>query len=205
MKTQNDLANAIMNVSSDRKRRLVCLAWIRRTTQSCLFEKNYLNVEALLAWAELFADREVNEEAIRRRLGQAVFEDTGYHYELFDCIERICQPGVLFNPFAISMIMNDSVSMKYEEQGQLLKEICNPPIGIISKWKREWDWGEVKSLARAVYEERDRHFVLEFDRLAVLSDALEENGAPDELLAVVRSPTYHFRGFWPVDTILGKT
>ncbi len=41
-------------------------------------------------------------------------------------------------------------------------------------------------------------------RLAVLSDALEEGGAGHLLLAALRSPGPHYRGFWPLDLILGR-
>ena len=40
-------------------------------------------------------------------------------------------------------------------------------------------------------------------RLAVLADALEEAGSPDELVAHLRGPGPHVRGCWCVDLILG--
>src|SRR5262249_28615620 len=46
---------------------------------------------------------------------------------------------------------------------------------------------------------------LDNDRLAVLSDGLEEAGADsEELLLHLRSPGPHVRGCWAVDLILGK-
>jgi hypothetical protein len=64
--------------------------------------------------------------------------------------------------------------------------------------------GNVSGLARAAYDERlmpggelDPH------RLAVLSDALEEAGASDELTAHLRSPGPHARGCHVVDLCLG--
>jgi hypothetical protein len=62
----------------------------------------------------------------------------------------------------------------------------------------------VASLARAAYEER--HLPSgEFDphRLAVLADALEEAGAPGELVAHLRGPGPHVRGCHVVDLCLG--
>ena len=64
----------------------------------------------------------------------------------------------------------------------------------------------VVTLANAAYEAR----VLpagEFDvqRLAVLSDALEEAGCADDVvLSHLRSPGPHVRGCWALDLILGK-
>jgi hypothetical protein len=62
------------------------------------------------------------------------------------------------------------------------------------------------SLARAAYEERSLPSgELDPHRLAVLSDALEEVGAIDELLEHLRSPGPHVRGCWAIDLCLGLT
>ena len=60
------------------------------------------------------------------------------------------------------------------------------------------------SLARAAYEER--HLPggeLDPHRLGVLADALEEDGAPAELVAHLRGPGPHVRGCHVVDLCLG--
>jgi hypothetical protein len=62
----------------------------------------------------------------------------------------------------------------------------------------------VVSLARAAYDERQLPSGdLEPHRLAVLADALEDAGAPGDLLAHLRSPGSHVRGCWAVDLCLG--
>jgi hypothetical protein len=62
------------------------------------------------------------------------------------------------------------------------------------------------SLARAAYDERLLPGgLLDPDRLSVLSDALEECGCPDAVLAHLRSPGPHVRGCWAVDLCLGLT
>jgi hypothetical protein len=62
------------------------------------------------------------------------------------------------------------------------------------------------SLAQAAYEERQLPGgELDRDRLAVLSDALEETGAPGELADHLRRPGPHVRGCWAVDLVLGLT
>jgi hypothetical protein len=62
----------------------------------------------------------------------------------------------------------------------------------------------ILSLARAAYDERQLPSgELDLDRLAVLSDALEEAGAPAEMLEHLRSPGPHVRGCWAVDLCLG--
>jgi hypothetical protein len=65
---------------------------------------------------------------------------------------------------------------------------------------------DVVWLAQAAYDDR---FLpsgeLEHDRLAVLSDALEEAGCTDpDLLDHLRGPAPHVRGCWALDLILGK-
>jgi len=97
-----------------------------------------------------------------------------------------------------------------------------------------WLTPTVLSLAQAAYDLRDGNGLLEDDRLAVLSDALEEAGCPawvecpecggtgsveddgdgdgwvcavkvnNPILAALRSPGPHVRGCWVVDLLLGK-
>jgi hypothetical protein len=62
----------------------------------------------------------------------------------------------------------------------------------------------VVSLARAAYDERQLPSgELDPHRLAVLADALEEAGAPDELVSHLRGPGPHVRGCFAVDLCLG--
>ena len=62
-----------------------------------------------------------------------------------------------------------------------------------------WEEGTVVRLAEATYDDRA------FERLSVLSDALEEAGCTDaELLSHLRSPGPHERGCWALDLVLGK-
>ena len=70
----------------------------------------------------------------------------------------------------------------------------------------EWLTPTVIGLAQAAYDERIMPSgELGPDRLAVLSDALEEAGCDDsDILNHLRSPGPHIRGCWAVDLILGK-
>lgn len=69
-----------------------------------------------------------------------------------------------------------------------------------------WLTSTATSLATAAYEERDLPSgELDPERLAVLSDALEESGcANPDILEHLRSPGPHVRGCWALDSILGK-
>jgi hypothetical protein len=64
----------------------------------------------------------------------------------------------------------------------------------------------VVSLAQAAYDERILPAgTLDPDRLAVLSDALEEAGCTDEQILVhLREPSPHVRGCWVLDLLLEK-
>ena len=63
----------------------------------------------------------------------------------------------------------------------------------------------VLALAEAAYQERLLPSgELDPQRLAVLSDALEEVGAAAEVVAHLRSPGPHVRGCWAVDLLLAK-
>ena len=62
-----------------------------------------------------------------------------------------------------------------------------------------WLTPTVKQMAEAIYAERA------FDRLPVLSDALEEAGCNNQdILNHCRQPGVHARGCWVIDLLLGK-
>jgi hypothetical protein len=73
---------------------------------------------------------------------------------------------------------------------------------------RHFRTSTVLAIAQAAYDERLHDGTLDSERLAVLSDALEEAGCPDgeasPLLTHLRSPGPHVRGCWVLDLILGQ-
>jgi hypothetical protein len=81
----------------------------------------------------------------------------------------------------------------------LLRDILGPlpfrPLAVDPTWLTS----NVASLAHTAYDERA------FDRLPILSDALEEAGCTNaEILAHCREPGEHVRGCWVVDLVLAK-
>lgn len=88
-------------------------------------------------------------------------------------------------------------------QAALLRDIFNPfqPSADAS-----WFSGSVVALAQAAYEQRalpSGH--LDNGRLAVLADALEENGCEAQVLGHLRdTDAVHVRGCWVVDLLLKK-
>jgi hypothetical protein len=97
----------------------------------------------------------------------------------------------------------ETVSAQVRRLAELIRDIfANPfrPV-VLSAAQRT---PTVVSLAQAAYDERhlpcgelDRH------RLTVLADALEEVGAPDELVTHLRGSGAHVRGCFVVDLCLG--
>jgi hypothetical protein len=91
-----------------------------------------------------------------------------------------------------------------EHQGghpDTLREVFgNPfcPVPLAPAWLA-WEGGTVVKLAQSIYDERA------FDRLPILTDALEEAGCDNaDLLGHLRGPGPHARGCWAVDLLLGK-
>jgi hypothetical protein len=87
---------------------------------------------------------------------------------------------------------------------RLLRDVFGNPFRPVA-FDRTWQAGPVTGLAEAAYEYRDLPAGT-FDpaRLAVLADALEENGAGADILAHLRGPGPHVRGCWAADLLLGK-
>jgi hypothetical protein len=99
----------------------------------------------------------------------------------------------------------DQVSRAYEQgkqaeeltQAMLLREIVPDPFRPIPL-DRRWLTSTVVALARGIYHEKA------FDRLPILSDALQDAGcANDDMLNHCRSEGPHVRGCWVVDLVLG--
>jgi hypothetical protein len=78
------------------------------------------------------------------------------------------------------------------------------PIALAPDWLA-WNAGTIPALARAAYDQRTLPAgTLDPTRLAVLADALEDAGCPDEaILGHLRGPGPHLRGCHILDTLLG--
>ena len=86
--------------------------------------------------------------------------------------------------------------LKEKGQTDLLREIFGKPFCPVA-FEAGWLTPVVLSLARAAYEDRESPSgELACDRLAVLSDALEEAGCDDSILDHLRGPGPHVRGCW---------
>jgi hypothetical protein len=88
----------------------------------------------------------------------------------------------------------------------LLRDVFGNPFRP-SAWNPAWYVPTVRALATATYQEREPSTAyLHRDRLAILSDALEDAGCTNaDLLGHLRGPGPHVRGCWALDFILGKS
>jgi hypothetical protein len=69
-----------------------------------------------------------------------------------------------------------------------------------------WKDGTVSRLAEAAYDRLTPWGSLDNGRLAILADALEEAGCEDSgILGRLRATGERYRGFWPLDLLLGRT
>lgn len=118
---------------------------------------------------------------------------------------------------------DERVAARQRFKADILRDIVGNPFDVGPKWASRTVQGvsggtwalyglprmitpDVASLAIAAYETRRDDKALDHARLLVLSDALEEAGCEDEavLLALRDGSRRHYRGFWPLDLVLGK-
>jgi hypothetical protein len=164
--------------------------------------------------AERFADGQATLLTLRKWHWAA--------YEAYE-VEMTDQPGRVEAAYAANCAVHEdaawaalNASMAAADAGQtragqcdLLRDIFANPFQAASPIDRTWlSWndGTIPRLARASYEERSLPAgTLDYARLAVLADALEEADCTnEEILDHCRSSSDHVRGCWVVDLLLGK-
>ncbi|MFO0880949.1 MAG: hypothetical protein U0840_26800 [Gemmataceae bacterium] len=96
----------------------------------------------------------------------------------------------------------DSVhAASVRDQVDLIREVAGNPykeVHFDPRWLT-WEGGQIVRFAEAVYES------MEFDRMPILADALEEAGCSDEtVLEHCRHGGPHVRGCWVLDLVLDK-
>ena len=187
----------------------VRLAWVWATDEP---------LSTAIESAEGFADSSVTKAALRR----ARQEVRKQRYDLggTDANSRPIWTAywlaeVLATENAYGSVIDEmhlfSTSLQFQQEAQwaTVRALLRDIIG--TWWKRvpmnpDWVTPTVRSLAHAAYDDRilpSGHFGL--DRLAILSDALEEAGCTSvAILDHLRSPGPHARGCWAVDLLLGK-
>jgi hypothetical protein len=201
----------VLTKGTERKLRLFACGCCRRVWDSLLDERSRNAVEA----AEKFVEARTNEE--RRLLPVARRAAVDAEKSLRDHASRAARATVGRSSFVAgshaSVCAARVIAMSIEErdyaeravQAHLLRDIFGNPFHLVSL-DPAWRTPVVLALAQAAYDNRILPAgTLDPDRLAVLSDALEEAGCGDaDILAHLRRPGQHVRGCWVVDAILGK-
>lgn len=197
--TEDDWLNAndgkqlsvIQEHASIRKLRLIAASFVRQW-QSCPDADEAKHCDDLIEIAAENPSRwEDFQEKLEARPGNWRFTHILFSNELDDVVKNL-RKLVVFAPIELSPSV---ISLIYEIVGNPFR-----PVTLTAADKTP----TIVSLARAAYDERylpsgelDPH------RLAVLADALEESGAPGDLLEHIRSPGPHVRGCFAIDLILG--
>jgi hypothetical protein len=198
---------------SDRKLRLLAVAWSRRVWRRLTSPASRRMVET----AERYADGLASEGDLRSAWDEAdsAFEDLCSERGFEDEIVRSYAPAEVRAAFVAAWagegdawaVVETAASLARKREqpayADLLRDIFNPfrPITIAPSCLTP----QVVALAQAAYEERllpSGH--LDPARLSVLADALEDAGCSDaELLEHLRGGL-HVRGCWAVDAVLGR-
>jgi hypothetical protein len=98
----------------------------------------------------------------------------------------------------IHRMQSELFSIKRRVQAELLRCIFGNPFSPVTP-EPAWRTSNAVGLAQAIYDDRA------FDRMPILSDALEDAGCTNEgILNHCRQPGVHVRGCWVIDLILGK-
>jgi len=166
----------ICNRTSERKRLLYVAAWFRCGTHRIWDRRSWEAVEVAEQYADgLASDGDFDRAGSGTLMMKAIPIFMGYHYRTFHTQYALLLRDVVGNPFH--------------------------PVTLDPAWRTP----VIRALATAAYEDRSLPSgVLDPDRLAVLSDALEDAGCDNaEILSHLRGPWPHVRGCWALDLLLG--
>ena len=176
--------------SSDRKLRLFVCAGCRRVWLLLTYDRSTRGVEV----AERYADGKATARELARSLSPSLLRD-----------RRLVGPGRDLAYAAARSFVVSTPDTVAAAQSALLRCIFGNPFRPIG-FNPDWQTPTVRGLATAAYDDRilpAGH--LHRDRLAVLSDALEDAGCDNaDILSHLRGPGPHVRGCWVVDLVLGK-
>lgn len=204
----------LRNRITDRKRRLFAVACCRRIWEFMTDERSRKAVEL----AEKSADQVISSRTIEVVSGEAeeAFEDAISPDNAFtlECRERAgaaCSAASYasnspvvrhFDAVEVLQAAADATFDPVAErvaQATLVRELWETPIRPVPL-DIAWLTPTVKQLAVTVYEARA------FDRLPILSDALEEAGCTEQaILTHLRGSGPHVRGCWALDLLLCKS
>lgn len=212
------MLDAIVSKAGDRKLRLFAVACCRRMWHLLGDQRSRSMVEVTERYADGLEPLDVLRSAMENARGVAEQEEDTGEPTPATAAWLIARepPSDATQTCGIISVLLDREAMKNQtdwwtghetegeeeagHQSRLLRSIFGPrpfrPISCDSAWLTS----TVKHLAESIYQERA------FDRLPILSDALEDAGCGNaDILNHCRQPGDHVRGCWVVDLLLGKT
>jgi hypothetical protein len=217
---QRSMLEFLRGKGSDRKLRLFAVACCRRiwdllrderSRQAVEMTERYL--EGLVGEKELQAARDLAWAVIEDR--DARYTDPHYAAEAMATTRAGNGPEAAWysanlTDHKIGVALSDAGNQLFAAPRiahcDILRDIFGPlpfrPVLLEPSWRT----ATVVSVAQAAYEERELPSgLLDAGRLAVLADALEDQGCSEaEILNHLRSPGPHVRGCWAVDEVLGS-
>jgi hypothetical protein len=204
------LLESLEGNASARKLRLFAVTCCRQTSHLI----RYANSWKALETAERYADRLVPWQVLQQTVETAY---TPYEGRVSDMVSEAANIDPEFSCWRAERAAEQAMRVISEAigdhqtdcglkplQSDRLRDIFNPfrPVTL----DRSWLTPTVRSLAQAIYEDRQLPSGL-FDnqRMDVLADALEEAGCDNaDILGHLQNGGDHVRGCWAIDLLLGK-
>jgi hypothetical protein len=193
----------IRRQTSDRKFRLLAVAWYRRVWHLLdgvgrrVVEVAERQADSRAGQAEAVAVQQELRETDAPLGLWAISHDGLFGAELArgQIVDFLAQ----FHPSAGPASALPALVAEETGQAALCRDIFGNPFRPVTL-DPAWLTSTVVSLAEGIYAERA------FDRLPILADALQDAGCEvAEVLDHCRGPGPHARGCWVVDLVLGKT
>ncbi len=195
--------------ASVRKRRLFACACVRRIWHLLTDARSRDGIRVAEAFADGIVDKAAAKSAQRDAAAAARLTPQG-HWSPADAaqiclLQRVEDFSTAARASMAAEKAGANISEERAAQAAILRDIIGDPLYPVV-FDPALRTADVSSLAQAAYDERPLpRGELARDRLAVLSDALEDAGCTDAaLLDHLRSPGPHVRGCWVVDLVLGK-
>lgn len=181
---------------SDRKLRLFACAWCRKVWPLLTDGRSMNAVEV----AERFADQLASpkEVATAQKMVKPVAQNLAI---AFGSSSQAWRAAKAVEIALRSVVIRWPIDRENSRsQIPLLHDLfSNPfqPLFINPTWLT-WNDAMVVRIAQIIYDDRA------FDRMPILSDALEDSGCDNaEILSHCRHQEQHFKGCWVVDSLLG--
>jgi hypothetical protein len=197
-----EMLHHLRDSASDRKLRLFACACCRRVWHLLTDPRS----QQAVTLSEAFADGQADRVSLRTACQRAFEAVTrGRLASSAEGAAQACAEEYLAYPAMAAGILRRLAPDEGEAFPGMLRCVFGNPFRAVSL-DPTWRTRSVAALAQTAYEERALPTgALDAVRLAILGDALEEAGCFDAaILDHLRSPSWHVRGCWAMDLLLGR-